>query len=107
VERHHPARQRITAQQGILGDSLVGFEERNDFGLWEGEVEAVELAPALCVLHEGKELGGDVCEEAEVVNKEHDGNVDVEVVDQKKAMKLDGRSLALRHISSPNVLIKR
>jgi len=47
-----------------------GFKERDNLGLREGEVEAVALAPALGVLHVGKEFGRGVRDEAEIVHKE-------------------------------------
>lgn len=55
-----------------------GFEEGDDLGFGEGEIEAVKLAPPLGVLHEGKKFVRSIGEEAEVIDEEQDDDVDVE-----------------------------
>ena len=52
-----------------------GFEEGHDVGLGVGEVKAVALAPELSGAHEAEEAGGGVGNEAEVIDKEEDGNL--------------------------------
>ena len=55
-----------------------GFEEGDDLGFGEGEVQAVKLAPPLSVLHEGKKFVRSIGEKAEVIDEEQDDDVDVE-----------------------------
>ena len=73
-------REQGTQYPGSLGASPVlggGFEKGDDLGFGEGEVQAVELAPPLGVLHEGKKFMWSIGEEAEVIDEEQDGDVDV------------------------------
>ena len=74
-------REQGAQYPGSLGASPAlggGFEKGDDLGFGEGEVQAVELAPPLGVLHEGKKFLWSIGEEAEVVDEEQDGDVDVE-----------------------------